>query len=98
MTKKCGTLKHKKLIIIYKNGKRNFNNWWYWNGKSYCNKTPVFLKDAYIEKILVSKTISFGEEKYKYFIGYLIMRIKLSNYIQCFLKQAFMMDKLWWAN
>ena len=32
---------------------------------------PSFLKDVDIEKVLVSKKISFGEKNYKYFIGYL---------------------------
>ena len=31
--------------------------------KFYCNKAPVFLKDVDIEKLLVSKKISFGEKK-----------------------------------
>ena len=34
-------------------------------------KTPIFLKDVDIEKVLVSNKISFGEKNYKYFIGYL---------------------------
>ena len=37
--------------------------------KFYCNKTPIFLGDVDIEKILVSNNISFGEKNYKYFIG-----------------------------
>ena len=34
-------------------------------------KTIQFLKDVDIEKVLVSKKISFGEKSYKYFIHYL---------------------------
>ena len=34
-------------------------------------KTPIFLGDADIEKVLVSNKISFGEKNDKYFIGYL---------------------------
>ena len=30
--------------------------------KFYSNKTPTFLKDANIEKVLVSNKISFGEK------------------------------------
>ena len=30
--------------------------------KFYRNKTPIFLKDVYIEKVLVSKKISFGKK------------------------------------
>ena len=39
--------------------------------KFYRSKTPIFLKDVDIEKVLVSNKISFGEKNYKYFIGYL---------------------------
>ena len=39
--------------------------------KFYCNKTPIFLKDEDIEKVLVSNKISFGGKKLLYFIGYL---------------------------
>ena len=39
--------------------------------KLYRNKTPNFLKDLEIEKLLVSNKISFGEKNYKYFLGYL---------------------------
>ena len=34
-------------------------------------RLQFFLKDVDIEKVLVSKKISFGEKNYKYFIGYL---------------------------
>ena len=37
----------------------------------YCNKTPFFLRNVCIEKLLISKKISFGEKNCKYFIGYL---------------------------
>ena len=39
--------------------------------KFYRSKTPIFLKDVDIEKVLVSNKISFGGKNYKYFIGYL---------------------------
>ena len=39
------------------------------NNKFYFDKTPIFLKDVDIEKVLVSNKISFGEKNYKYFIG-----------------------------
>ena len=39
--------------------------------KFYRNKTPIFLKDVNIEKVLVSNKISFGEKNYRYFIDYL---------------------------
>ena len=37
--------------------------------KFYCNKTPIFLKDVDIARVLVSNKISFGKKNYKYFIG-----------------------------
>ena len=39
--------------------------------KIYHHKTPIFVGDLDIEKVLVSNKISFCENKYKYFIGYL---------------------------
>ena len=39
--------------------------------KFYFYKTPIFLKDADIEKVLVSNKISFGVKNYKNFNGYL---------------------------
>ena len=35
----------------------------------YCNETPIFLRVADTEKVLVSNKNSFGEKSYKYFIG-----------------------------
>ena len=34
-------------------------------------KTPIFLKDVDIEKVLLSNKVSSGEKNYKCFIGYL---------------------------
>ena len=45
--------------------------------KLYRNKTPNFLKDLEIEKLLVSNKISFGEKNYKYFLGYLYDNYKV---------------------
>ena len=39
--------------------------------KFYRNKTPVFLKDLDIEKVLLSNKIFFGKKNYKFFIDYL---------------------------
>ena len=39
--------------------------------KFYRHKTPTFLRDVDIKKVLISNKISFGEKNYKYFIGYL---------------------------
>ena len=39
---------------------------------------PVPLREADIDKVLVSNKISFGEKNYEYFIGYLY---KLRRYI-----------------
>ena len=38
--------------------------------KFYSHKTPIFLGDVDIEKVLVSNKISFGGKNYKYFISY----------------------------
>ena len=38
--------------------------------KFHHHKSPIFLKDVDIEKILVSNKISSGGKNYKYFIGY----------------------------
>ena len=46
-----------------------------------CNKAPIFLGDANIEKLLVYNKISLGEKNYKYFVGYLYNsnKVKLLN-------------------
>ena len=61
--------------------------------KFYRHKTPIFLKDVDIDKVLVSNKISFSEKNYKYlYICILvytciliniacIMIIKLDHYI-----------------
>ena len=56
------------------------------------------LRDVDIEKVLVSKKISFGEKNYKYFIGYLyngnkvkplnIMLPKTSTYLKSYDEQT----------
>ena len=38
---------------------------------NFCTINPEFLKDADIEKVLLSNNISSTEKKYKYFLGYL---------------------------
>ena len=62
--------------------------------KFYRHKSPIFLKDVDIEKVLVSNKISFGGKNYKYFIGYLyndnkvkplhIMLPKTSAYVKSY--------------
>ena len=37
----------------------------------YRHRSPIFLRDADIEKVLVSNKIFFSEKDYRYFIGYL---------------------------
>ena len=44
-------------------------------------KTPIFLKVTDIEKVLVSKKISFGEKIYKYFVGYLYNDHKVKSLV-----------------
>ena len=60
--------------------------------KFYCHRTPIFLEDVDIEKVLISSKIYFGEKNYKYLIGYLyngnkvkplyIMLPKRSTYVK----------------
>ena len=62
--------------------------------KFYRHKTLIFLGDVDIEKVLLSKKISFAEKSYKYFIGYLydnhkvkplhIILPKTSAYVKCY--------------
>ena len=47
--------------------------------KFYHHKTPIFWGDVDIEKVLVSKKISFGEKSYKYFTGFLYNGIKVKT-------------------
>ena len=37
----------------------------------YRHKSPIFLRDVDIEKVLVSNKIFFSEKDYRYFTGYL---------------------------
>ena len=39
--------------------------------KIFYHKSPIFLKDVDVERILVFKKISPGEKIWKYFLGYL---------------------------
>ena len=60
--------------------------------KFYHHKSPIFLEDVDIEKVLVSNKISSGETNNKYFIGYFynnhkakplhIMLPKASTYVK----------------
>ena len=62
--------------------------------KFYHHKTPIFLGDADIETVLVSKKFFLGEKNNKYFIGYLfngnkvkpfsIMLPKTSAYVKSY--------------
>ena len=45
--------------------------------KFYSHKSPIFLKDLDIEKLLVSSKISCGKKNYKHFTVTCIMIIKL---------------------
>ena len=73
--------------------------------KSYCHKGCVPLRDADIEKVLLSNKISLGEKNYKYFIGYLfndhkvkplhIMLPKTSAYVKIYDGQTKWMHFLW---
>ena len=58
--------------------------------KFYHHKSPILLKDVCIKKVLVSNKISFGEKTLNTSLGNFITIIKLSHYIQCFLKEVLM--------
>ena len=45
--------------------------------KFQCHKSPIFLEDVDIEKLLVSYKISSDEKSYKYFTGYLYNDYKI---------------------
>ena len=46
---------------------------------NFCAINPEFLKDADIEKVLLSNNISSTEKKYKYFLGYLYDNYKVNS-------------------
>ena len=72
LTEKSGTLKSISFFFfIHKNGKETFEDIEIEKNGFYHHKTPIFLKDVDIQKVLISNKISFGETNYKYFIGYL---------------------------
>ena len=47
--------------------------------KLYRYKSPIFLKDVNIEKVLASKKISSGGKNYMYFIDYLFNDYKVKS-------------------
>ena len=52
--------------------------------KSYCHKSPIFLKDVGPEKVIVSNNVSSGEKNYKSFIGYLYDDHKVKDIVMSF--------------
>ena len=60
-------MKHKTLLSYIK------------IGEFYRHKSPMFLEDVDIEKVLVSEKISSGEKNYKYFIDYLYNDYKVKS-------------------
>ena len=64
------------------------------NDKFYRHKSPIFLEDVNIKKVLVSNKIYFDEKNYKHLIGYLyndfqvkplhIMLPKASAYVKSY--------------
>ena len=94
--KKAEYYKTQTMFLYVKMGKDilTFGNIEIEKYKFYHHKTPIFLRDVDIEKVLVSNKISFGEKIYKDFIGYLyngskvkplhIMLPKTSSYVKSF--------------
>ena len=64
-------MKHKNLLSYIKMGKEisTFGDIKIERNKFYRHKSPIFLKDVDIEKVLVYNKISSGEKNSKYFIG-----------------------------
>ena len=73
LTTKSETLKNTKNSSYIKMGEEilRFGDIETEKNEFYCHKTPIFLEDADLEKVLVSNKISFGEKNYKHFFGYL---------------------------
>ena len=64
LTEKSGTLKKKKNLLSHMKMSKEiltFGDIEIEKSKFYRHKTPIFLKDVDIEKVLVSNKISFGE-------------------------------------
>ena len=52
-------------ILLKKNiVKHNFKLWRFKTSTFYCHEDSIILKDAVIEKVLVSKNIFYGEKNY----------------------------------
>ena len=51
------------------------------NDQFYRHKSPIFLEDTDIDKVLVSKMISFGEKTINTSLVTCIMTVKLDHYI-----------------
>ena len=58
-----------------------------WKNKFSCHQSHIFKKVVDIGKVLVSNKISYNEKAINTLLVTCIMIIKLSHYIQCFLKQ-----------
>ena len=56
--------------------------------KFYRYKSHIFFKDVAIEKVLVFKKISLVKKAINTFLVTCIRIVKLSYYVECFLKQA----------
>ena len=69
--KKQNIIKQENLLLHIRMGKEifTFGNIEIKKKFFYCNETPIFLRVADTEKVLVSNKNSFGEKSYKYFIG-----------------------------
>ena len=79
--KKGNIIKHKNLLSYIKMGKKSLRlgDIEIEKNRFYLHKSHVPLRYVDIEKVLVSKKISFGEKNSKYFIGYLYKDHKVKS-------------------
>ena len=100
LTEKLEHKKHKNLLSHIKMGKEilTLGDIEIEKNKFYSHKSSVPLRDADIEKVLVSNNIYSGEKDCKYFVGYLyndnkvkplhIMLTKTSAYVKDYDRQT----------
>ena len=52
--------------------KKNYKIWWHWNWRIQNSSTesPISINDVDINEIVISNKFPFGQQDFKYFIGY----------------------------
>ena len=87
--RKQNIIKHKNLLSHIKMSKEvlTLRDIEIWKNKFSHHQSHIFKKGVDIGKVLVSNKISYNEKTINTLLVTCIMIIKLSHYIQCFLKQ-----------